>query len=448
MRALAELLIDLGWQVSGSDRQPPTPTIFAMQKRGLQVHQGHHDQYLPRDVDVLVHSPAVGPQNPERQRAEGLNIPVLSYSEMLGYLMQTRRGISIAGTHGKSTTSAMVASILTDAGLSPSVVIGAELCGSQRSGWAGRGDLFVVESCEYRRSFLDLRPQYAAVLGIEGDHFDYFCDLDDLRWAFDEFAARVADDGILLINADCRQAAALAETAKANVVTFSQNPGSHWWATDLRPTASGTRFRVFQQGEFFAECSLPMPGRHNVMNALAAIALSHYAGVSATKIREGLRDFPGVRRRFENIRSWRGMTLIDDYAHHPTAVRATLEMTRQQFGRRRIWCAFQPHQVSRTQALMKEFVASFAAVDEVLVAPIFAAREELDDEPETIGRELASRIADRGQNSRFCLSLDRVRSTLEDEARPGDVLITLGAGDVDRIHHELTRRLQQNHPRR
>lgn len=460
MKAVAELLTGLGWQVTGSDLAQPTAAIRAMQRRGLRIHRGHDGRSLPDDADVVVYSPAIGPDNPERLRAEQRGIPLLSYSQMLGRLMRNGVGVSIAGTHGKSTTTALVASVLTDAGLSPSAVVGAELCCRNRTrptcgrspgragGWAGDGELFVAESCEYRRSFLDLAPRYACILGIEPDHFDYFTGLDDAVEAFSQFAALLPADGLLLINADCPRAVMAAKRSPARVVTFSSKPGADWWAADLRTSTAGTRFRIFRRDRFFAETALALPGRHNVVNALAAAALCHHLGVSPDSIREGLWSFPGLRRRFETVGSWRGMTLIDDYAHHPTAVAATLRGARERFGRRRIWCAFQPHQVSRTRELMQGFAGSFREADEVLIAPAFAARENVTDEHWTTAAELASRIAAAGQKSRYCPALDRIISTLDHEALPGDVLITMGAGDVDRVHHEFTGRLQRHHPPR
>jgi UDP-N-acetylmuramate--alanine ligase len=447
MKALAELVTDLGWQVTGSDLQPPSPALEWMTARGLRVHQGHHQEFLPERVDALVYSPAVGPENPERQAAAELGIPQFSYSRMLGLLMRERTGVCIAGTHGKSTTTAMTAAILTQAGHSPSVVVGAEVCGRGANGWGGAGELFVVESCEYRRSFLDLSPRFACILGIEPDHFDCFADFDANKAAFGAFAGNVHDEGLLLVNGDSPAAQEAAEWTNARVETFSRRPGGDWWGTDARQTAFGTRFRVFRDGEFFAEILLAVPGDHNVSNALAACALSYAAGAEPAEIRDGLAEFRGIRRRFERVGSYRGITLVDDYAHHPTAVRTTLATARQQFGSRRLWCAFQPHQVSRTRILMDEFAASFGAADEVLIAPVFAAREAgaAGRETREASEVLAQRTAAAGVAARFVPSLDRITATLDDEARPGDVLITMGAGDIDRVHHELTGRLRRDH---
>jgi len=444
MKALAELLVGLGWKITGSDTCEPNPTLRAMQERGLRVHSGHDDLYLPSDFDVLVYSPAVGPDNPERRAAVQRGICQMSYSQMLGHLMRDRIGVSIAGTHGKSTTTAMAATILSDSNLSASAVVGAELCGRNKSGWAGTGEHLVVESCEYQRSFLDIRPRLAAILSIEPDHFDCYTTFDEMRAAFARYAEQVEDGGVLLIPSRCSLSAEAARGTQAELVTFSDQPGADWWATDPRATATGTRFRVFFRGDYFSEINLAVPGRHNVLNALAAIAVSHHAGASADEVRTSLQGFVGIRRRFERLGSWRGVTLIDDYAHHPTAIRATLETAREIFGRRRIWCAFQPHQVSRTQTLLNEFSQSFELADEILVLPVYAARENLRDEPTMVSQELASRAGIEGRSARFCGSLDRVVTTLEDEARPGDVLITMGAGDIDQVQHEFARRLQRH----
>lgn len=445
MKALAEMLNGLGWSITGSDLQPHHPAIPMMRRKGLHVHSGHHSRFLSPDVDVLVYSPAIGIANPERQLASRLGIPQKSYSQMLGELMVDRTGVSIAGTHGKSTTTAMTATILSDAGLAPSVVVGAELCGREASGWAGAGELFVVESCEYQRSFLDLYPRYATILGIEPDHFDCYRDLSVAQAAFSEFAARIPSDGALIVRADCPASRAVADLASAKVETFSVRGPADWWAADQRCTASGVRFRVFYRGQYFTEVCLPLAGQHNVSNALAAIALSYHVGASPRDVRESLRDFRGIRRRFEEIGWWRGVTLIDDYAHHPTAVRVTLKAAREKFGDRRIWCVFQPHQISRTRALMDEFACSFTDADQVLLVPICTAREPHTELAEATVSKLESRIAQCGRPTRLIPSLDLLIATLEDETRPGDVLITMGAGDINRVQHEFTRRLQRNH---
>jgi UDP-N-acetylmuramate--alanine ligase len=444
MSALASLLRDLGWSITGSDLQPKEELCRNLERRGVQIHAGHHADFLPPKTDVLVYSAAIPESNPERVAARRRNIREQTYSGMLGDLMQGRAGVCIAGTHGKSTTAAMVASILRDAGRDPSACIGAELCEPGISGWAGKGELFVVESCEYRRSFLDLSPTFATILSVEPDHFDCFGDFEETCRAFQQFASRVRPGGLLLVNGDNPPAVAAASETTARVETFSTSPRGDWQAFSLAPNSRGVNFSVRHRDTFFADMFLTLPGRHNVENALAAIALCHHLGVSSADIARSLARFRGIRRRFEHKGTWRGLILIDDYAHHPTEVRSTLKAARERFGRRRLWCVFQPHQVSRTRVLLREFGESLALCDELLLVPVYAAREREDASTAALSRELALSVAAAGTPARFCADLDRIRMTLEDEARPGEVVITMGAGDIDQIHYEFTRRLQRN----
>jgi UDP-N-acetylmuramate--alanine ligase len=344
---------------------------------------------------------------------------------------------------------------LAHAGLEPSAIIGAELCESldhsserslpQGSGWAGSGEHFVVESCEYQRNFLAYHPRFAAITGVEPDHFDYYQNFADTKAAFAEFASQVEPLGVVVVKHECAASREAAASAKCEVATYSRKPGADWWAADVKRFGEGVRFRVFYHGWYFCEITLRIPGLHNVENALVATALSHYAGVDPVDIRDSLARFAGVKRRFERRGSWRGITLIDDYAHHPTAVETTLRTARECFGDRRIWCVFQPHQLSRLKALMPEFGAAFSQADQVIIAPVFAAREAALEETDLAAKELVQRIRECGVQARFGATLDQILGTLDDSARPGDVLFTMGAGDINRIHHEFHRRLQR-HP--
>lgn len=486
MRALAEMLRGLGWRVSGSDACPDPAISEKLVERGIVLHTGHRRDFVPFDAELLVYSPAVSDTNVERRAAIERGTPQLSYSQMLGWLMRNRVGVSIAGTHGKSTTTAMTACILSDAGLSPSAVVGAEVIARDAGGWSGSGDLLVVESCEYQRSFLDLNPKHAVITGIEPDHFDCYRDLTEIKQAFRAFAEKIPADGSLLIPADCRTTREVCSGLEVPVetfaVTFDQtaplsllgreaggegrwgdakprpltpdpspprgegNPeGCDWLATDVTRTESGSRFRLLRRGSPFAEITLWIPGRHNVWNATAAAALAHRVGASAESIRRSLADFAGIRRRFEIVGEFGGVTVVDDYAHHPTAVGATLATARERFPAARIHCLFQPHQVSRTLALLDEFAASFTTGDEILVLPVYAARERVADEPVLVSRQLAERIVSAGGRARFVESLDRAGASLDDTLRNGDVLITMGAGDIGQRIHEITRRLQRHH---
>jgi UDP-N-acetylmuramate--alanine ligase len=445
MRALAELLLDLGWSVTGSDLSPSESARHALEQRGLIVPVGHRAAYLPPDANLVVYSPAVPEANAERVAATRRGIPQYSYTPMLGRLMQGREGVGVAGTHGKSTTTALLGTILTQAGRSPSVVCGAELIATQTSGWAGAGDLFVVESCEYQRHFLALKPRHAIILDIEPDHFDCFRDLDAAVEAYREFAAGLPADGLLLCRAGRDAVARAARDCRARVRTFAVKASADWSARNVRMHRQRVSFRIHRSGVPWGDDELHVSGRHNVGNALAAAAMASELGADPEAIREAICTFRGLRRRCEYFGAWRGIDLIDDYAHHPTAVSAALTMARAQFGRRRIWCAFQPHQVSRTRALLAEFADSFQAADCVLIAPVYAAREAESEAALATSQELARRTEEGGTPARCVASLDHVVSTLETEARPGDVLVLMGAGDIERIRHEFTRRIQRYH---
>tara|TARA_R110002095_G_scaffold142521_2_gene123483 strand:- start:4410 stop:5861 length:1452 start_codon:yes stop_codon:yes gene_type:complete len=444
MKALAEYLSSAGCRVTGSDLSPPLPTEEALKEGGYRVHQGHDKRFVPEGTNVLIFSPAIGLANPERRFAQRMGIPQYSYAQMLGSLMRQKKGVCIAGTHGKSTTTALTAYVLQNAGVAPSAMIGAELCSQNLSGWAGEGPLFVAESCEYQRSFLNLFPYHAAITNIEPDHFDYFKNQDDMSSAYAEFASRIPVSGSLLLPGNCMGRQKILDACKANVSTFSLERGADWWATDIKQTAFGLRFRLFHQGDYFSEISMQKIGKHNVSNAMVAAILCHSAGIDAEEIREGIYDFPGIHRRYERMGFYKGITLLDDYAHHPTAIQSTLKMLRQEYPDRKVWCLYEPHQVSRTQALMDYYARSFQLADKVLIAPVYAAREKLGPEPVDTSKELVKRILLHNDSVSFSSSLDQMLSTLETEAQSGDIIITMGAGEINRIHHEFNRRLQRD----
>jgi len=468
MTALSEVLFDFGWKLTGSDLQiatettEPTQTVSAS-GRILKIHLGHDSANVPDSADLVIFSPAIGADNPERLAAAQLGIPQVSYVEFLGELLKNETSVCIAGTHGKTTTSALTASILREAGIASSAVIGGEVIQYGRSGW-GRdhrsstdesASLFVIEACEYRRHFLHFHPRIAAILNVEADHFDCFKTLDDSLEAFASFAAQVQSGGTLIIRADCPLVTALRNDCQANVETFlpvgnGSGAGRYasaradWAISSLREEQHRTVFDVVRQGRTFGTVELSLPGRHNVENTLAAIAMAHATGVSAEAACEAVNRFRGVRRRFEEIGTWSGVTLVDDYAHHPTAVRTTLAAARKRFPDRRLVVAFQPHQVSRTQNLMSEFADSFSHADKVLLVPIFAARENSSIADAAL-QELGERIKSAGCPVEVLTSLDQLRATLEDSAQPGDVWLTLGAGNINRIPHEFARTVQRNY---
>ena len=443
MKALAELLLDRKWTLSGSDLQQPSSSIAKLIDEGLVFHQGHAAENLPASAARLVYSPAIPSHNVEREEAARRGIPACSYSQMVGELMRDSRGVCIAGTHGKSTTTAMTAWILDAAGRLGAGVVGAEIRETGRNGWSGDGDLFVAESCEFSHSFLDFHPQFTAVLGIEPDHFDCYPATEMLDDAFRAFADLIPDEGVLLSNADCPRTSSISASSStlAKRVTFGMDASAIWSAKNVIEHDLGQTWTLANRGEPVGEMGIPLLGRHNLINALAAAALCREIGIPFETISRALSTFRGIRRRLEFVGDWNGISFVDDYAHHPTAVKVTLQTLRNHFGSRRMRCVFQPHQVLRTTTLMQEFASSFVDADEVLIAPVFAARESVSGENARVTEELATRIVSNGVPAEAFASLDQIVSTLEDASRPGDVIVTMGAGDIDRIYHEFTRRL-------
>ena len=411
MSALADVLRQDAWIVSGSDEshtathsrraQPagvgmespqadgPPPHAHPLQWVGMPGHSACH---VTPEIDLVIYSVAVGPENVELRRAAELGIPTLTYAQMLGRLMAGKHGLAVAGTHGKSTTTAMAAGVLVAAGLDSTVVCGATPLGARSGGRRGRGDLVLVEACEYRGNFLHLRPRQAAILGIEPDHFDCYDSLDELERAFAQFAALLPRDGLLVVRHDCPVSCRAAAAAGCRVETFGIHPPADWSARNLAARAGRYRFEIHYRGEPLGQVALRTAGRHNVLNALAAAALSRAAGAEPPAILAGLSRFEGLRRRLEVLGTVGGITLVDDYAHHPTEVAATLDALRRMFPHRRLWCVFQPHQASRTARLLDQLAASLQNADRVAVAEIFRAREGPPRPGEVTAAALAARV--------------------------------------------------------
>ncbi|HEY5314628.1 MAG TPA: Mur ligase family protein, partial [Pirellulales bacterium] len=362
---------------------------------------------------------------------------------MLGQLMAGRQGVAVTGTHGKSTVTAMAAGVLLAAGMDPTVVVGATPKGRDHGGWHGNDGLVLVEACEYRANFLHLVPQTAVVLGIEADHFDYFRSLADVEAAFHRFLSQLPPGARVILNGDCRATARAAEGLSLNAETFGWDRTSDWHAADVRATAGRYRFQLRYQQRPLAEIRLSAAGRHQVGNAVAAAALAHSAGAGAEAIAAGLRQFRGLKRRLELVGSWQGITLVDDYAHHPTEVRAALATVREQYPGRRLWCIFEPHQASRTRHLLDEFAASLQNADVVAVADIFRAREGLAQPGEVQAADLARRVEDGGASVVGCHTRRAILDELNARAMPGDVVLTLGAGDIRNVCYGLASRLRR-----
>ncbi len=486
MKAIAEWFASAGWQVSGSDKSATPQTIAQFQGRGIRLYPDHSAVHLPQKIDLLIYSPAVPENNPERLAARELGTPQWSYPQALGQLMHGHQGISIAGTHGKSTTTALVGHVLKQAGLAPSILCGAEMIDSGLNGVLGRmgeapieplvpehvhsenplnGSLalpseqgsisrrgtsprptMVTESCEYRGHFLELSPQVVGLLGIEPDHFDCFPSFDQAIAIYREFISRIPAGGLLVANRDCEATCSIVSASLARKVFVSTtDEQADYFARRVEATKTGLRLTVRLPDLTTLSIECPLWGQHHAINILTALAITIEQGVTPAQFANASPSFAGIKRRFERRGDWNGVTWVDDYAHHPTAVRALIDAARDRYLGRRIWCVFQPHQISRTRELSDGFVQALCRADGVLVQPVFGAREATGTERIDLSRQLVEGIRRENANAHFVTDLDHTWTTLETHTRPGDVVLTVGAGDIDRIYHELTGRLRRNH---
>jgi UDP-N-acetylmuramate--alanine ligase len=441
MSALARLLLDSGATVSGSD-QHWGPELDELRHLGATVSAGHDAAHLSDEIDMVIASAAVPLDNPERLAAAQLGIPILKYSQMVGALMAMKEGVAVAGTHGKSTTTSMLAHVLHCGNLDPSFLIGANC--PQLGGRAklGRGRDFVVEACEFDRSFLNLIPKRAAILNIEADHLDYYQDLDEITTAFGEFSALLPDGGLLVVNGHDVRSEWAAESSDARVDTFGVDITADWSAENLSVDCGRYSFELVHQKLPVGRVSLSVAGKHQVLNALAAMALAADCGMDHQSMVAAIESFQGVDRRMTVRGCPAGVTVIDDYAHHPTELDVTLEAVRANYQPRRLVAVFQPHQFSRTYRLLAEFGSSFDSADEVLVTDIFAARDDESTIQLVTAQDVAATISSQGVKARASGSLEETIELLCNELQDGDVVAVMGAGDVDRVAYELVKRLE------
>ena len=436
MSGIAMLLRQEGCLVSGCDAAPSEITDSLL-NAGIPVAVGHSPRHIERDCDLVIISSAVRPTNPELREAQRRGIPVVKYAQSLGWLMNQRRGIAVSGSHGKTTTTSMIAYTLNQAGRDPSMLVGGivpQLGGNARNG--GQGP-FVVEACEYDRSFLNLRPRVAAITNVDRDHLDYYRGMDDLVGAFGEFAARVSRDGLLVVNGDDPNAVAAARLGRAPVQTFGESPGCDWRVRGWKRKNGMTTFSLDRDGEGMGEWRLLVPGLYNIRNAMACIAVCRFFDVDLDTIRAALGAFAGAQRRFDRLGEAAGVVVLDDYGHHPTEVKVTLEAARTDFPSRRLWCVFQPHQCSRTRMLLNEFGRSFRSADRVIVPDIYSVRDTAADRARVHARDLVQAIRGNGVEAEYQPRFPQVVKRLLTDVSDGDLVMTMGAGPVDRVARSL-----------
>ena len=429
MAALARYLLDRGNSVSGSDLHLNSLTA-ALRERGASITEGHDAVHLPPNAEMVVYSSAVPADNPELLAARQRGLPVIKRAALLGRILAEQRGIAVAGTHGKTTTTAMIALILKRAGLDPSYLVGGNVPDLDGGAHAGSGLYVVAEADEFDGSLAYLRPHIAVITNVEAEHLDYFGTEEGVVDAFRRFALEVQPHGCLFLCADdphLQRIAGSWPAGAAQLVTYALDRPADWTAADERIEGGRWSFEVRHTGVAWARFSLQVPGRHNVANALVAGAVADRLGVPPDLASQAIESFRGAARRFELHGTAGGVTIVDDYAHHPTEIRATLRAARARFPGRRLAVLFQPHLYSRTRLLLDDFVASLSEADLVVVADISAAREPHD--PGVSSQDLASALApDIG---RYGGDLQSAAALLVALLRPGDVVFTMGAGDVN-----------------
>lgn len=439
LSGIARILHRDGAKVQGSDLRPSVVTGELMQL-GVPVEFGHRSESVPEDTALLVRSAAVPDTNPEVARARTLGIPIVKYAEALGALMAGRRGIAVAGTHGKTTTTAMTTQGLVAAGCDPTMVVGGHIPQLGGTSRVGNSDVLVVEACEFDRSFLNLRPEVAVITNIEADHLDYYQDLAEIQRAFRQFGKRVKAGGAIVVCAEDPTIPELFADLAPRLITYGIQRPATIEAQDLRLCGGRPAFRVAVEGRVIGELELCVPGRYNALNALAAIGVAHAIGAPLGPVLEGLGRFTGVNRRFQLHYDQQGVAVVDDYAHHPTEIRATLQAARERFAGRRLVCVFQPHQFSRTRLLLDGFSRALTRADFVIVPDIFSSRDSAEDQRSVSARDLVDRIRARGGEAEHGERFDAIARRIVDEVltedaadTAGTVVVTMGAGDVFRV---------------
>ncbi|MGH9315879.1 MAG: UDP-N-acetylmuramate--L-alanine ligase [Thermoanaerobaculia bacterium] len=432
MSGLAEiLLLSTPLEISGCDLVASENT-GRLTRLGAKIAYGHDPDHV-RETDLVVISSAVDESNPEVEAAKQRGIPVIRRAEMLAEIMRLKQGVAIAGTHGKTTTTSLTGLVLTEAGFDPTIVVGGQVRVLGTNARLGKGDFLVAEADEYDRSFLKLTPVVAVVTNIEADHLDCYKDLADILDSFAVFANRVPFYGAVVACLDDSGVREILPRVKRRVVTYGEAEGSNLQARQIRLEASGTSFEVFEGGKWsLGSVRLPLPGRHNVANAMAAIAVGRELSIPFPTIAQALSQFTGVVRRFEKKGERNGVLVVDDYAHHPTEISATLASARQVYPGRRLVALFQPHLYSRTRDFAREFGRALAGCDLALVTDIYPSRER--PLAGVTGELVVSAALAAGQSNVVYLPEKKaVGAELEKRLRQGDVLLTLGAGDVVRF---------------
>ena len=435
MSGLAEVLLGAGFMVSGSDAKASALT-GSLEKKGARVMIGQCAENITPDIDCVVYTAAIRSDNPEFEAAVRAELPMLTRAQLLGEIMRNYdMPIAVSGTHGKTTTTSMCSHILMHGGFDPTISVGGILPSIGGNIRVGNSETFITEACEYTNSFLSFFPKIELILNVDSDHLDFFKDLDDIANSFHRFAELLPKDGTLIINRDSEKFDTVTNGISCEIITYSMMETADYTAENIMMDGRGCgSFVCMEKGKPIGSFSLKVPGLHNVSNALAAIALGRKLGLDAETIAEGLSAFSGTERRFEYKGMLNGAVIIDDYAHHPTEIKATLKAA-QNYPHKELYVAFQPHTYTRTKALLPEFAEALSLADHVILADIYAAREK-----NTIGissDDVRALLENSGSDAVYLPSFTEIESYLKERLKEGDLLITMGAGNIVDVGEHL-----------
>ena len=434
MSAIAEILLQFGYKISGSDMKSSKITE-KLKQQGVEIFSGHHPNHLPA-CDLVIYTTAIKEDNPELVKARELNIPTISRAEALGLLMKKfSNSIAVSGTHGKTTTTSIISLILEHSGFDPTILIGGELDEIGGNVKVGNSNYLITEACEYKENFLNLFPRIGIILNIDLDHLDYFKNIQHITNTFTKFGQLIPEDGFLIAFADDPNIQQILPHMHCNVITYGLESNSDYRAVNISLDKNGFPvFDVMVREQPLGQFHLNIPGKHNVCNALASIACCHTLGVPMEQIQKFLSAFKGTHRRFDILGVVDDITVIDDYAHHPTEVKATLAGAAQ-VPHNRIWSVFQPHTYTRTKALLHDFAGSFAEADKIIITDIYAARE-----PDTgiiHAKDLAEAIRKQHKDVIYIHDFHRIVEYLKKEIQPKDLILTMGAGNIYQVGQML-----------
>ncbi len=435
MSGLAEILLSRGFRIYGSDMKKSELTT-TLEKKGATIYYGQRSENITDNIDLIVYTAAIRPDNPEWIAMKDKGIPSLSRAQLLGEIMKNYGlPVAISGTHGKTTTTSMVSEILLSADTDPTLSIGGILKSIDGNIRIGKSEYFITEACEYTNSFLNFYPKIGIVLNIEEDHLDFFKDIHDIRNSFHKFAKLIPDDGSLIINHDIENISELTNDLSCSIVTYGFDESCDYYASDITYDEFAHPFFTLNDNKHApVKIHLSVPGRHNISNALSAIAFSDLCNIDRKYTLSALENFHGTQRRFEKKGEIGGVTIIDDYAHHPTEIAATLNAAKN-YPHKTLWCVFQPHTYSRTKSFLTDFAKSLSLADKVILADIYAARET--NHLGISSKNLQDEIKKLGKECYFFPSFDEIENFILESCTHGDLLITMGAGDIVKVGDSL-----------